>query len=142
MSTPFVLKIPKYLVVPTYLIGGLMGGLNTIGFASAYAVPQKPTQPSLWWRSQRLDANWVETITTNEREKYVDITINIARWSTADLMRRYTIINFLAQDAIRQGYGLRLLDRRGQELAQVTKNGDRWQIIPPDLRARPFRPQN
>jgi hypothetical protein len=124
---------------------GLIAGLTLAGtsvISSAHALPQEPVQPSLWWRSQRLDANWVEAITNNDQQKYVDITINVARWSTADLLSRYRIITFLAQDAIRRGYGLRLRDRRGQELAQVVQKGDRWLIQPPDLRSRPFRPAN
>lgn len=102
-------------------------------------IPQTPVEPSLWWKSQRLQEGWVENIAIDPSLKKAIVTINTTRWTASDYLQRFSFLFKLGTEAQKQNFDLVLHNRRDQKIAEYSTQEDRWRIDPKSLGAEPFR---
>jgi hypothetical protein len=102
-------------------------------------IPQAPVEPSLWWKSQRLQEGWVENIAIDPSLKKAIVTINTTRWTASDYLQRFSFLFKLGTEAQKQNFDLVLHNRRDQKIAEYSTQEDRWRIDPKSLGAEPFR---
>ena len=106
---------------------------------SVNIIPQQPVEPSLWWKSQRLDEGWVEDITIDSQTKKAMVNINTTRWIASDYLQRFSFLFKLGTEAQKQNFDVMLLNRRDQKLAEYSTHEEKWRIDPTSLGAEPFR---
>ncbi len=102
-------------------------------------IPQEPVEPSLWWKSQRLQEGWVEKIDIDADAKKAIVTVNISRWVSSDYLTRFSFLFKLGTEAQRQNFDLVLHNRRSEKIAEYSNQQDYWRIDPKSLGADPFR---
>ena len=102
-------------------------------------IPQQLVEPSLWWKSQRLDEGWVENIVIDAETKKAIVTINTTRWSASDYLTRFSFLFKLGTEAQKQNFNVLLHNRRAQDIAEYSTQQERWKIAPTSLGALPFR---
>ncbi|TYQ30730.1 hypothetical protein [Pseudanabaena sp. UWO310] len=102
-------------------------------------IPQAPVEPSLWWKSQRLQEGWVENIAIDSEAKQAIITVNTTRWIASDYLQRFTFLFKLGTEAQKQNFNVMLYNRRSQKIAEYSTVEERWRIDPKSLGAEPFR---
>ena len=102
-------------------------------------IPQEPVQPSLWWKSQRLEEGWIEKIDIDANAKKAIVTVNISRWVASDYLTRFSFLFKLGTEAQRQNFDLVLHNRRSEKIAEYSNQQDYWRIEPKSLGADPFR---
>lgn len=102
-------------------------------------IPQQLVEPSLWWKSQRLEEGWVEKITIDPATKQAIVKINTTRWATSDYLTRFSFLFKLGTEAQKQNFNVLLHNRRDQKLAEYSTQEERWRIDPTSLGAEPFR---
>ena len=103
------------------------------------SVPQTPVEPSLWWKTQRLQEGWVESIEIDPDVKQAIVTINTTRWLASDYLQRFSFLFKLGTEAQKQNFNLVLHNRRAQKIAEYSTIEERWRIDPKSLGADPFR---
>ena len=116
----------------------------TTPFSSASAeeninIPQQLVEPSLWWKTQRLEEGWVEKITIDPETKKVIVMVNTTRWAASDYLTRFSFLFKLGTEAQKQNFNVLLHNRRDQKLAEYSIQEERWRIDPTSLGAEPFR---
>ncbi len=102
-------------------------------------IPQSPVEPSLWWKTQRLQEGWVENIAINSEAKQAIVTINMNRWIASDYLQRFSFLFKLGTEAQKQNFNVHLHNRRNQKIAEYSTQEDFWKIDPTSLGAEPFR---
>ncbi len=102
-------------------------------------VPQQLVEPSLWWKSQRLEEGWVENIAINVETKQAIVTINPSRWIASDYLARFSFLFKLGTEAQKQRFNVLLHNRRAEKIAEYSTQEERWRIDPTSLGAEPFR---
>ncbi|PZV12996.1 MAG: hypothetical protein DCF20_16630 [Pseudanabaena sp.] len=102
-------------------------------------IPQAPVEPSLWWKTQRLQEGWVENIEIDEESRQAIVTINITRWTASDYLQRFSFLFKLGTEAQKQNFTVLLHNRRDQKIAEYSTIEERWLIDPTSLGAEPFR---
>jgi hypothetical protein len=102
-------------------------------------IPQTPVEPSLWWKTQRLQEGWVEKIEINAELKQAIVTINVNRWTSSDYLQRFSFLFKLGTEAQKQNFNVLLHNRRDQKIAEYSTIEERWRIDPKSLGADPFR---
>lgn len=105
-------------------------------------VPLQPSQPSLWWQSDRLGQGLIEDWAIDPNTKSIRLQINSQAWLAADYIRRYTIIQKLGTTARESNYDILLENNRQIKLAEYKYLEGKWQITPPLLGANPFSANN
>lgn len=133
-------------VVNHILLGITISAIAPIMLANSEAIaeeniniPQQLVEPSLWWKSQRLEEGWVEKITIDPATKQAIVKINTTRWSTSDYLTRFSFLFKLGTEAQKQNFNVILHNRRDQQLAEYSTQEERWRIAPTSLGAEPFR---
>ena len=101
-------------------------------------IPVKPSQPSLWWQSDRLGQGLIESWVIDQDAKLITLKINAQVWVASDFIRRYAIVQKLSNIARQDGYDLRLENNRQIKLAEYKNVDGSWQISPRQLGATPF----
>jgi hypothetical protein len=102
-------------------------------------IPQAPVEPSLWWKTQRLQEGWVENIEIDAEAKQAIVTINTTRWIASDYLQRFSFLFKLGTEAQKQNFNVMLHNRRDQKIAEYSTIEERWRIDPKSLGAEPFR---
>jgi hypothetical protein len=102
-------------------------------------IPQAPVEPSLWWKTQRLQEGWVENIEIDAEAKQAIVTINTTRWIASDYLQRFSFLFKLGTEAQKQNFTVMLHNRRDQKIAEYSTIEERWRIDPKSLGAEPFR---
>ena len=102
-------------------------------------IPQAPVEPSLWWKTQRLQEGWVENIEIDAESKQAIVTINTTRWIASDYLQRFSFLFKLGTEAQKQNFNVMLHNRRDQKVAEYSTIEERWRIDPKSLGAEPFR---
>lgn len=102
-------------------------------------IPQSPVQPSLWWKTQRLQEGWVENIAIDSDTKQAIVTINTNRWIASDYLQRFSFLFKLGTEAQKYNFNVRLHNRRNQKIAEYSTQEELWKIDPTSLGAEPFR---
>jgi hypothetical protein len=102
-------------------------------------IPQRLVEPSLWWKSQRLEEGWVEGIAIDAETKNAIVTINLTRWTASDYLQRFSFLFKLGTEAQKQNFNVALHDRRDRKIAEYSTQAERWKIDPTSLGAEPFR---
>ncbi len=102
-------------------------------------IPQSPVEPSLWWKTQRLQEGWVENIAINSDTKQAIVIINMNRWIASDYLQRFSFLFKLGTEAQKQNFNVRLHNRRNQKIAEYSTQQLGWTIDPTSLGAQPFR---
>ena len=133
-------------IVNHLLLGIAVGAIAPISIANSAAIaeediniPQQLVEPSLWWKSQRLETGWVEKIKLDPNTRQAIVTINTARWSASDYLTRFSFLFKLGTEAQKQNINVALHNRRDQKLAEYSTEEERWRIDPTSLGAEPFR---
>ncbi|WP_055077328.1 hypothetical protein [Pseudanabaena sp. 'Roaring Creek'] len=123
-----------------------IGAIAPLSFSALAAIaeenitiPQTPVEPSLWWKSQRLQEGWVENIVIDQSTKQAIITVNTTRWIASDYLQRFTFLFKLGTEAQKQNFNVMLYNRRAQKMAEYSTIEERWRIDPTSLGAEPFR---
>lgn len=114
-------------------------GWGQQAIAEEVTIPQEPVQPSLWWKSQRLQEGWVEKIDIDAEAKKAIVTVNISRWLSSDYLTRFSFLFKLGTEAQRQNFDLVLHNQRDQQIAEYSNQENYWRIEPTSLGAEPFR---
>jgi hypothetical protein len=132
------------LVVNHVLLAMSFGAIAPIAICNHAAIaeeyiPQRLVEPSLWWKSQRLEEGWVEGIAINDETKNAIVTINLNRWAASDYLQRFSFLFKLGTEAQKQNFNVALHDRRARKLAEYSTQAERWKIDPTSLGAEPFR---
>ncbi len=120
MIAPFAIAIPTAIAEPM-------------------KIPQQLVEPSLWWKSQRLEEGWVENIAINAETKQAIVTINSTRWIASDYLARFSFLFKLGTEAQKQRFNVLLHNRRAEKIAEYSTQEERWRIAPTSLGAEPFR---
>jgi len=102
-------------------------------------IPQEPVEPSLWWKTQRLQEGWVENIVIDPQAKQAIVTVNTTRWFASDYLQRFSFLFKLGTEAQKQNFNVMLHNRRDQKIAEYSTIEERWRIDPKSLGAEPFR---
>ncbi len=102
-------------------------------------IPQQLVEPSLWWKSQRLEEGWVEAIDIDPEARKAIVTVNPTRWGASDYLKRFSFLFKLGTEAQKQKFNVVLHNRRSQKLAEYSSQEDAWRIEPTSLGAAPFR---
>ncbi|MBD2175487.1 hypothetical protein H6F42_00975 [Pseudanabaena sp. FACHB-1998] len=102
-------------------------------------IPQQLVEPSLWWKSQRLEEGWVEGINIEPETRKAIITVNTTRWGASDYLKRFSFLFKLGTEAQKQNFNVVLHNRRSQKLAEYSSLAEAWHIEPKSLGAEPFR---
>ena len=102
-------------------------------------IPQQLVEPSLWWKSQRLEEGWVENIAIKPETKQAIVTINPTRWIASDYLARFSFLFKLGTEAQKQRFNVLLHNRRAEKIAEYSTQEERWRIDPTSLGAEPFR---
>ena len=121
---------------------GAIAPLVIVSYASAeevITIPQAPVEPSLWWKTQRLQEGWVENIQIDAEAKKAIVTINTTRWIASDYLQRFSFLFKLGTEAQKQNFNVMLHNRRDQKIAEYSTIEERWRIDPKSLGAEPFR---
>jgi len=121
---------------------GAIAPLVIVSYASAeevITIPQAPVEPSLWWKTQRLQEGWVENIQIDAEAKRAIVTINTTRWIASDYLQRFSFLFKLGTEAQKQNFNVMLHNRRDQKIAEYSTIEERWRIDPKSLGAEPFR---
>lgn len=133
-------------IVNHFLTGIAISAIAPLAIANSSAIaeeyiniPQQLVEPSLWWKSQRLDAGWVEKIMIEPDTRKAIVTINPTRWAASDYLTRFSFLFKLGTEAQKQNFNVTLHNRRNQQLAEYSTQEERWQIAPTSLGAEPFR---
>ena len=133
-------------IVNHLLLGIAVGAIAPIAIVNSAAIaeediniPQQLVEPSLWWKSQRLDAGWVEKIKIDPDARQAIVTINTTRWSASDYLTRFSFLFKLGTEAQKQNFNVALHNRRDQKLAEYSTQEERWRIDPTSLGTEPFR---
>jgi hypothetical protein len=134
-------------IVPSLLSGALLGVISGSFMATPAAIaeeamimiPQQPVEPSLWWKKERLEEGWVDTIQVDTDAKQVIVIINPNRWLAADYLQRFSFLFKLGTEARSQNFNLILHNRRSEKIAEYSTQAERWRIDPKSLGAEPFR---
>ncbi len=105
-------------------------------------VPIQPSNPSLWWQSDRLGQGLIEDWAIDPNTKLIRLQINSQAWLAADYIRRYTIIQKLGTIARESNYDILVENNRQTKLAEYKYLDGKWQITPPLLGANPFSANN
>lgn len=103
------------------------------------SIPQAPVEPSLWWKTQRLQEGWVENIAIDTEAKQAIVTINPTRWLASDYLQRFSFLFKLGTEAQKQNFNVLLHNRRDQKIAEYSTIEERWRIDPKSLGTEPFR---
>ena len=134
------------LVVNHVLLALSIGAIASFSMANqAIAgdtiIPQSPVEPSLWWKTQRLQEGWVENIAINSDTKQAIVTINMNRWIASDYLQRFSFLFKLGTEAQRQNFNVHLHNRRNQKIAEYnySTQEEGWTIDPTFLGTDPFR---
>ena len=101
-------------------------------------IPVEPSQPSLWWQSDRLGQGLIESWVIDQDTKLITLKINARVWIASDFIRRYSIVQNLSNIALQNGYNLRLENNRQIKLAEYMNVDGSWQISPRQLGATSF----
>jgi hypothetical protein len=101
-------------------------------------IPVEPSQPSLWWQSDRLGQGLIESWAVDQDAKLITLKINAQVWLASDFIKRYTIVQKLSNIARQDGYDLRLENNRQIKLAEYKNVDGIWKISPRQLGATPF----
>lgn len=133
-------------VINHILLGLAVSVIAPIAIASSSAsaeeninIPQQLVEPSLWWKTQRLEEGWVEKITIDPETKKAIVTVNTTRWAASDYLTRFSFLFKLGTEAQKQNFNVLLHNRRDQKLAEYSTQEERWRIDPTSLGAEPFR---
>jgi hypothetical protein len=105
-------------------------------------VPIQPSNPSLWWQSDRLGQGLIEDWSIDPNTKLIRLQINSQAWLAADYIRRYTIVQKLGTAARESNYDILVENNRQTKLAEYKYLDGKWQIAPPLLGANPFSANN
>jgi hypothetical protein len=133
------------LVVNHILLALSIGSIAPLAIVShasaqeAITIPQTPVEPSLWWKTQRLQEGWVENIEIDAEAKQAIVTINTTRWTASDYLQRFSFLFKLGTEAQKQNFNVMLHNRRDQKIAEYSTIEERWRIDPKSLGAEPFR---
>jgi hypothetical protein len=132
------------LIVNHVLLALSIGAIASFSMANQAiagdtVIPQSPVEPSLWWKTQRLQEGWVENIAINSDTKQAIVTININRWIASDYLQRFSFLFKLGTEAQRQNFNVHLHNRRNQQIAEYSTQQQVWTIDPTSLGAQPFR---
>ncbi|AFY73129.1 hypothetical protein Syn7502_01018 [Synechococcus sp. PCC 7502] len=101
-------------------------------------VPLAPSQPSLWWISDRLGEGFIENWIIDQDAKLIRLQVNSQTWLTANYIKRYEIMQKLGNVALENRYDIVVENNRQVKLAQYKYEQGNWQITPPLLGATPF----
>jgi hypothetical protein len=121
---------------------GAIAPLSIAKYAAAeekITIPQAPVEPSLWWKTQRLQQGWVENIEIDAESRQAIVTINTTRWTASDYLQRFSFLFKLGTEAQKQNFNVLLHNRRDQKIAEYSTIEERWRIDPKSLGAEPFR---
>lgn len=110
-----------------------------MAIAEPINIPQQLVEPSLWWKSQRLEEGWVENIAIKPETKQAIVTINPTRWIASDYLARFSFLFKLGTEAQKQRFNVLLHNRRAEKIAEYSTQEERWRIDPTSLGAEPFR---
>lgn len=102
-------------------------------------IPQAPVEPSLWWKTQRLQEGWVDKIEIDTESRQAIVTINANGWTASDYLQRFSFLFKLGTEAQKQNFNVLLHNRRDQKIAEYSTIEERWRIDPKSLGAEPFR---
>ncbi len=105
----------------------------------AETIPLQPVEPSMWWIVERSPVGWVESFTIDAPQQRVKVIVSSDRWNSADYLERFSFLRRLGQEAQRSGYGVLLVNRRQEKLAEYRIQGQGWVMEPDSLGALPFR---
>lgn len=132
------LAVTPLVVIATVTISSLVRTDSAIA-QEAITIPQQLVEPSLWWKSQRLEAGWVEAINIDQESRKAIVTVNPTRWGASDYLQRFSFLFKLGTEAQKQNFNVILHNRRSQKLAEYSSQEDIWRIEPTSLGAEPFR---
>ena len=105
-------------------------------------VPLQPSQPSLWWQSDRLEAGLIDGWVIDDDTQQIKLQINSRVWLASDYISRYAILQKLGNIARRNNYDIHLENDRQIKLAEYKYIEGNWQIAPPFLGTNPFSANN
>jgi hypothetical protein len=134
-------------VINHVLLALSLGAIASVSIANQASaediitIPQSPVEPSLWWKTQRLQDGWVENIKINSDTKQAIVTINVNRWIASDYLQRFSFLFKLGTEAQKQNFNVRLYNRRNEKIAEYkySTQEEGWTIDPTFLGTDPFR---
>ena len=136
---PSVLSGALFVALFGVISGSFIVSPAAIAEEAMTMIPQQPVEPSLWWKKERLEEGWVDTIQVDAEAKQVIVIINPNRWLAADYLQRFSFLFKLGTEARSQNFNLILHNRRAEKIAEYSTQAERWRIDPKSLGAEPFR---
>ncbi len=130
----------KFGVIFTFLLGLIP--VATQAQNPDTPIPIQPSQPSLWWQSDRLSQGLIEDWVIDSDTKLIRLKINTQVWLAADYIKRYSVMQKLGTVARQNNYDVLLENNRQIKLAEYKYVEGNWQITPPFLGTNPFSANN